>query len=202
LSPKGFISTDFVFNLNSMLEIVLAVLAVSAAAGMRSVLPLLTIGCLAGSELWSKVPILEHISPPILLGILVAGSLFELLASKNRVSIRIAQILELSLSPLVGGLLGVAIARATDLNNEMILLLGIISGLLAFVLQLVQVGWFYRLRGLPMWAILAQDFLCVLLVVFAVNAPHHGGIIALFLFWFAIRSASEWRKWSRSSLKE
>lgn len=185
-----------------MLEIVLAVLAVSAAAGMRSVLPLLTIGCLAGSNLWSQIPVLEHISPHLLSGILVAGSLFELLASKNRVSIRIAQILDLTLSPLVGGLLGVSIARAAHLSNEMIVLLGIVSALLAFVLQLVQVGWFYRLRGLPMWAILSQDFLCVLLVIFAVNAPHHGGIIALFLLWFAIRSASEWRKWSRSPLKE
>jgi hypothetical protein len=185
-----------------MLEVVLAVLAVSAAAGMRSILPLLVIGCLAGSELWSKIPILEHISPQVLLGILVAGSLFELLASKNRMGIRISQSLELMLSPLVGGLLGVAIARATDLNPEMIALLGIISGLLAFVLQLVQVGWFYRLRGLPLWAIFMQDFLCVLLVVFAINAPQQGGIIALILFWLAIRSASEWRKWSRSTLKE
>jgi Domain of unknown function (DUF4126) len=185
-----------------MLEVVLAVLAVSAAAGMRSILPLLVIGCLAGSELWSKIPILEHISPQVLLGILVAGSLFELLASKNRTGIRISQSLELMLSPLVGGLLGVAIARATDLNPEMIALLGIVSGLLAFVLQLVQVGWFYRLRGLPLWAIFMQDFLCVLLVVFAINAPQQGGIIALILFWLAIRSASEWRKWSRSALKE
>ncbi len=184
-----------------MLEVVLAVLAVSAAAGIRSILPLLVIGCLAGSELWSKVPILEHISPQILLGTLVTGSIFELIASKNRIGIRIAQILELILSPLVGGLLGVAIARATDLSSEMIALLGVISGLLAFVLQLVQVGWFYRLRGLPMWAIFMQDFLCVILVIFAVNAPHHGGMIALILFWFAVRSAGEWRKWSRSSLK-
>jgi Domain of unknown function (DUF4126) len=183
-----------------MLEVVLAVLAVSAAAGMRSILPLLVIGCLAGSELWSKVPILEHISPQVLLGVLVAGSLLELLASKNRISIRISQILELMLSPLVGGLLGVSIARATDLSAEMIVLLGMISGLLAFVLQLVQIGWFYRLRGLPLWAIFTQDFLCVILVVFAVNAPQQGGMIALILFWFAIRSASEWRKWSRSAL--
>jgi Domain of unknown function (DUF4126) len=185
-----------------MLEVLLAVLAISAAAGMRSVLPLLVIGCLAGSEYWSKIPLLEHISPQILVGILVTGSLFELLASKNKLGIRIAQILELTLSPLVGALLGITIAQATDLNIQLITLLGVISGLLAFVLQLVQVGWFYRLRGLPLWAIFAQDFLCVLLVIFAINAPHQGGIIALFLFWFAIRSANEWRKWSRSSLKQ
>jgi hypothetical protein len=184
-----------------MIEVILAVLAVSAAAGMRSVLPLLTIGCMAGSDLWSKIPILEHISPQILLGVLVSGSLIELLASKNRVGIRISQLVELVLSPLVGGLLGVAIARTADLSDGIILLLGIISGLLAFVLQLVQVGWFYRLRGLPLWAVFAQDFLCVILVIFAVNAPQQGGIIALMLLWLAIRNASEWRNWTRSSIR-
>ena len=173
-----------------MIEVILAVLAVSAAAGMRSVLPLLTIGCIAGSDLWSKIPILDHISPQILLGVLVSGSLIELLASKNRVGIRISQLIELVLSPLVGGLLGVAIARTTDLSDGIIPLLGIISGLLALVLQLVQVGWFYRLQGLPLWAIFTQDVLCVMLVIFAVNAPQQGGIIALLLLWLAIRSAS------------
>ncbi len=181
-----------------MIEIVLAVLAVSAAAGMRSVLPLLTIGCIAGSDRWSKIPILEHISPQTLLGVLIGGSLIELLASKNRIGIRISQILELILSPLVGGLLGAAIARTTDLSNDIVLLLGSISALLAFVLQLVQVGWFYRLQGLPLWAVFAQDFLCVMLVIFALNAPQQGGMIALMLLWLAIRSAGEWRNWSRS----
>ena len=184
-----------------MIEVILAVLAVSAAAGMRSVLPLLTIGCIAGSDLWSKIPILDHISPQILLGVLVSGSLIELLASKNRVGIRISQLIELVLSPLVGGLLGVAIARTTDLSDGIIPLLGIISGLLALVLQLVQVGWFYRLQGLPLWAIFTQDVLCVMLVIFAVNAPQQGGIIALLLLWLAIRSASEWQNWSRSSIR-
>ena len=184
-----------------MIEVILAVLAVSAAAGMRSVLPLLTIGCMAGSDLWSKIPILEHISPQILVGVLVSGSLIELLASKNRVGIRISQLIELVLSPLVGGLLGVAIARTTDLSDGIIPLLGIISGLLALVLQLVQVGWFYRLRGLPLWVVFTQDFLCVMLVIFAVNAPQQGGIIALMLLWLAIRSAGEWQNWSRSSIR-
>jgi len=72
---------------------------------------------------------------------------------------------------------------------------------LAFVLQLVQVGWFYRLRGLPLWAVFAQDFLCVILVISAVNAPQQGGIIALMLLWLAIRNASEWRNWTRSSIR-
>jgi hypothetical protein len=67
--------------------------------------------------------------------------------------------------------------------------------LLALVLQLVQAGWFYRLRGLPIWVIFAQDILCITLVVFALDAPQQGGLIALLLLWFAIRSSKEWYRW-------
>ena len=185
-----------------MLEIVLAILSVSAAAGMRSLLPLLVLGCLAGESLWSKVPLLDHISPPILAGVLVTGSLFEVIASKDRTAIRVSQLFQLCLSPLVGGLLGFSIARTSDLPMVVVVVLGIVSGLLALVLQLVQVGWFYRLRGLPLWIIFAQDFLCVLLIIFAFGAPQHGGIIALILLWFAIRSADEWKRWTQGGIRQ
>ena len=69
------------------------------------------------------------------------------------------------------------------------------GGLLALVLQLVQAGWFYRLRGLPLWVIFAQDVLCVFLVIFALDAPKQGGLIAMLLLWFAIRSSKEWYRW-------
>ena len=185
-----------------MLEIVLAILSVSAAAGMRSLLPLFVLGCLAGESLWSKVPLLDHISPPILVGVLVTGSLFEVIASKDRTGIRVSQLFQLCLSPLVGGLLGFSIARTSDLPMVVVVVLGIVSGLLALVLQLVQVGWFYRLRGLPLWMIFAQDFLCVLLIIFAFGAPQHGGIIALLLLWFAIRSADEWKHWTQRGIRQ
>jgi hypothetical protein len=184
-----------------MLEIVLAILSVAAAAGMRSVLPLLVLGCLAGEGLWSNIPILDHIAPPVLVGLLVTGSLFEVIASKDRIGIRVSQLFQLCLSPVVGGLLGFSIARATDLPMVVVVLLGIVSGLLALVLQLVQVGWFYRLQGLPLWMVFAQDVLCVLLIIFAFGSPHHGGILALLLLWFAIRSASEWQTWYRGGIR-
>ena len=185
-----------------MLEIVLAILSVSAAAGMRSLLPLLVLGCLAGDSLWSKVPLLDQISPPVLVGVLVTGSLFEVIASKDRTGIRVSQLFQLCLSPLVGGLLGFSIARTSDLPMVVVVVLGIVSGLLALVLQLVQVGWFYRLRGLPLWMIFAQDFLCVLLIIFAFGAPQHGGMIALLLLWFAIRSADEWKHWTQGGIQQ
>ncbi|MEH2379899.1 MAG: DUF4126 domain-containing protein [Nostoc sp.] len=171
---------------------ILATLSASAAAGMRIGTPLLIIGLLQGSNLWSQVPILSHISPPILLGCLICWSLVELFASKKLRGQRLLQLIQLFMSPIVGAIMGLAVAKATVTPNWVIALIG---GLLALVLQLVQVGWFYRLRGLPLWAVFLQDTLCVTLVLFAFGAPWQGGLIALVLLWFAVRSAKQWYDW-------
>ncbi len=174
-----------------MIEI-LATLSASAAAGMRIGIPLLVIGLLQGSNFWSQVPILSHISPPILLGCLTSWSLIELLVSKKLWGQRLLQVVQLLMSPLVGAIMGLGVATATATPNWLI---AIIGGLLALVLQLVQVGWFYRLRGLPLWAVFLQDTLCIALVLFAFDAPWQGGLIALILLWFAVRSAKQWYGW-------
>jgi Domain of unknown function (DUF4126) len=176
-----------------MVEI-LAVLSVSAAAGLRIGLPLLLIGLLR-SNLWDDVPLLSQLSPQLVIGVLVSWSLFELFASKKLLGQRILQLVDLIFSPIVGAIMGIAVARTTSLVSWQIAVLGIVGGLLALVLKLVQVGWFFRLRGLPLWAILAQDVLCVVLVLLALDAPQQGGLIALLLLWLAIRSSSAWYSW-------
>lgn len=176
-----------------MIEI-LAVLSASAAGGMRIALPLLLIGLLR-NNLWSDVPLLSALSPKVVIGVLVSWSLFELFASKKLLGQRILQIFQLLFSPVVGAIMGLAIAEASSFSPWLLWLLGIIGGLLALVLQLVQAGWFYRLRGLPLWAIFVQDGLCIALVMFAFDAPEQGGLIALFLLWLAIRSSTEWYRW-------
>lgn len=177
-----------------MIEL-LAALSASGAAGMRIALPLLMIGLLSGDDLWSKVPILSRISPPVVLGVLVSWSLFEIFASKDRLGQRTLQVIQLVGSPIVGAIMGMAVARFAEMPNWLVWLVGMVGGLLALVLQLVQVGWFYRLQGLPLWVIFVQDALCISLVLFAFDAPQQGGIIALLLLWLAIRSSKEWHRW-------
>lgn len=174
---------------------VLAILSISAATGMRIALPLLLIGLLQRESLWSSVPLLSQVPPPLVLGVLVSWSLVELFFSKDRLAQRLLQIVELVCSPAVGAIAGVTVARLMQTSQELVPVAALVSGLLALVFQLVQVGWFYRLRGLPLWAIFLQDFLCVLLVLFAFDAPRQGGLIALLLLWLAIRSTAEWRQW-------
>jgi Domain of unknown function (DUF4126) len=177
-----------------MLEL-LAALSASAAVGMRIALPLLMIGLLQGDQLWSAMPLIGRIYPPVALGVLVSWSLFELFASTNFLGQRILQIVELLFSPLIGALMGMAVAEAGSLPMWLVYTLGGVGGLLALVLQLVRAGWFYKLRGLPIWATLLQDFLCIALVLFAFDAPREGGLIALLLLWLAVRSSTQWRRW-------
>jgi Domain of unknown function (DUF4126) len=180
-----------------MIEI-LAILSAGAAAGMRIGVPLLIIGILQGDQLWSQMPVLSYISPHILIGLLTSWSLFELFASKKLIGQRIVQQVHLFLSPLVGALMGLAVASATQTPSWLIALIG---GLLALVFQLVLVGWFYRLRGLPMWATFIQDVLCITLVFFAVDAPRQGGLIALILLWLAVLSGKYWYDWYKLARK-
>ncbi|EDX78438.1 hypothetical protein MC7420_7091 [Coleofasciculus chthonoplastes PCC 7420] len=176
-----------------MIEL-LAVLSVAAAVGMRIALPLLVIGLLQSDNLWNEIPLLSRIHPSVLVGILTTFSLFELFASKKLLGQRILQVVQLLFSPGVGAIMGIAVAQFVNAPVEIIWIAGIVSGLLAFVLQLVQVGWFFRLRGLPLWVVFCQDVLCVALVIFAFDAPQQGGLIALLLLWIAIRSSQQWRR--------
>ena len=178
-----------------MIVALLAALSASAAAGMRIALPLLVIGLLQTDSLWANIPLLWRVPPPVLLSILTSWSVFELFGSKQLLGQRILQVVELGLSPLVGGLLSVAMMKATGITVKPLWLIAIVGGLLALVLQLVQIGWFFRLRGLPIWLVLLEDALCVCLIFFAFNAPQQGGLIAMLLLWIAARSSKEWHRW-------
>lgn len=179
-----------------MVEI-LAALSISAAAGMRVALPLLLTGLIYSDTLWMEMPLISRIPKSVAIGVLVGWSLCELLFSKNRLTQRFLQLSQLILGPVVGAIAGVGVARVASVDSRLLPLVGLIGGLLALVLQLVQVGWFFRLRGLPLWVIFSQDFLCVCLVLFAFDAPRQGGVIALLLLWLAIRSTKEWQRWYR-----
>jgi hypothetical protein len=178
----------------------LAVLSASAAGGMRIALPLLLIGLLRIDKLWSEIPLLSLIHPQVVLCILVSWSVLELFASKTFAGQRILQIVQVLFSPVVGAIMGMAIAEATSIEETftspwMLCIIAVVGGLLALVLQLVQAGWLYRLRGLPIWVIFLQDALCISLVLFAFDAPRQGGLIAMLLLWLAIRSSKEWYRW-------
>jgi Domain of unknown function (DUF4126) len=179
-----------------MLEVLLAVLSGSAAVGLRIAMPLLVIA-IYSEDLWARIPVLSQLSPPIVFGILVSWSILELVASKDRLGQRLLQALELALSPVIGSFVGIAIAKATDLPDIQVAVLGMVSGVFALVLQLLQVGWTYRVRRIPLWMLFAQDLVCVILTLFAFDAPTQGGMIALLMLWLAVRSAVQWRRWYR-----
>lgn len=178
-----------------MLTGILAVFAISAAAGMRIALPLLIIGFVESESFWSNIPLINKIHPQVILAILISWSLFELFGSKCLLGQRVLQIIQLALSPIAGLLLAMAVGKFADYGVIQLWLVGISGGLFAFLLQLVQVGWFFRLKGIPPWVAFGEDILSVLLALYAFNAPQEGGIIAMMLFWLAIRSSTAWKQW-------
>ncbi|ELR96889.1 DUF4126 domain-containing protein [Gloeocapsa sp. PCC 73106] len=186
-----------------MLEI-LGSLSASAAVGMRVAVPLLVVGLLRTKEIGSDIPGLKYIHPQVLLSILIAWSLLELIFSKQLLGQRLLQTIQLIFSPIIGALLPFAVITSYDLNtsNKALYLMSIAGGSLALVIKLVEVGWFFRLRGLPLTVIMFEDVLSVLMVLFAFKAPQQGGLIAMLLMWIALRSSGEWRRWYIRSISE
>lgn len=178
-----------------MLTLVLAVLSISAAASMRLALPLLTLSFFYSRELLAEIPLVNHIHPQVLLSIAISWSLFELFGSKKLLGQRFLQIFQLLLSPFVGALSAVIVTHIFEINFQPVWLICSIGGVFALVLTLVQVGWFFRLRGIPIWLVCVEDILCISLVFLAFTAPEQGGLIALILFWLAIRSSNAWQQW-------
>lgn len=176
----------------SLLQI-LAILSASAAGGLRIGLPLLIIGMVRLDQLWSNIPFLSGIHPQIIIGVLTSWSFFELLGTKKRLIFRIVQIVQLLLSPFVGTVMAIGMAQLIKVEMTPLWLLGLIGGVLALVLKLVQVGWFFRLGRMPLPVILFEDFLAATLVIFALKAPKNGGLIAMMLLWIALRSSTEWK---------
>ncbi len=172
---------------------ILAILSASAAGGLRIGLPLLIIGLIRLDQLWDNLPFLSSFPPQIIIGILTSWSLFELFGSKKLVGLRIIQIIQLVLSPFVGAIMAIGVARLLDVQITPLWLLGLIGSLLALVLKLVQVGWFFRLGRIPLTFIFIEDFLSAFLVIFALDAPKHGGLIAMLLLWIAVRSSTAWK---------
>jgi hypothetical protein len=176
-----------------MLIGLLAVLSAAAAAGFRIALPLLVIGLLS-TDLWANTPVLSRVHPPAVLAILISWSLFELFGSKNLLGQRVLQILSLVGSPLVGALMSVTVARVLGAPPLPLWFIALLGGSIALAIQLVQSGWFFRLRGLPLWVKAIEDLLCIGLVFFAFRAPRQGGLLALLLLWLVIRSSTLWRE--------
>lgn len=185
-----------------MLEI-LASLSASAAAGMRVAVPLLVVGLLRSKQIGADIPGLKYLHPQVLLAILISWSLLELICSKRLLGQRLLQTVQLIFSPIIGALLPFVVLTSYNLHTstQALYLMSIAGGILALVIKLVEIGWFFRLRGLPLSVIMCEDLLSVLMILFAFKAPEQGGLIAMLLLWIALRSSGEWRQWYNQSQK-
>ena len=184
-----------------MLVEVLAVLSAAAAAGMRIGLPLLMVGVIQGNS-WESVPVLSIFPFSVVTVVLTSWSLVELLGSKRFLGQRMIQLVQLIGSPFVGVLMAMTVLKNMNSSWQLQWILAGLGGLLALFLTLVQIGWFFRLQRLPLWFVFGEDILCVILVVYAFEAPINGGLIAIMLLWLAVRSSSAWYRWQQENPKD
>jgi hypothetical protein len=126
----------------------------------------------------------------VVLGILTSCCLIELIASKNLLGQRLLQIVYLPLCPIFGVMLAIAPTQVIPK-----ILVGLVGGFVALLLQLIQAGWFYRWNRFALWLSFLQDGLCILLIYLALKLPQVGGILALVLLGVAIYSYKGLRQW-------
>lgn len=183
-----------------MLEI-LGSLSAAAAAGMRLGIPILVLGLIYTGKAWENIPIISSINPIIILSTLIVWSLLELTFSKKLLGQRLLQNFQLVFSPLGGSLLAYMMTQYYNLSadDHLTWVLVISGGFLALIIKLVEIGWFFRLGGIPIIVVVFEDMLSALMVVLALKAPQEGGLIAIALLWIALRSAGEWRIWHLKS---
>jgi Domain of unknown function (DUF4126) len=167
----------------------LASLSAASAGGIRLGLPLLLLVFINGAQ--TENGFVHFLTQPFMLGILLAWTLVEVVASKTAIGQRVVRLVQFGLTPLVAGILAAAFWSGNFGTGVGVALLG---ALLASVLQLVQSGFLFRIGPLPLWASFLQDILCGLLVVLACYAPPLGAGLGLVLLVLALRQAQSWRK--------
>ena len=105
-----------------------------------------------------------YLPPSLVIALLAGWSMAETTAIEGSLQpAGFFQIIELLCSPLVGAIAGIALARTLELDNWLHIGIGITSALLAVVIQLLQVGWFYRPKRPPLWVFFVVDGLCIFL---------------------------------------
>ncbi|NJK52973.1 MAG: DUF4126 domain-containing protein [Leptolyngbyaceae cyanobacterium SU_3_3] len=143
------------------------------------------------------MPILCNVSPPIVLAILVSWSLLEIFASKHRFGLRSLQIVQLLLSPLVGAIMGLAIAQATDVPGWVVGLLGGSGGLAGIGFTARAGGMVLPIERFTIVGNFSTGYAVYLPGDACLRCPKQGGIIALLLLWLAIRTSKNWQRWYR-----
>ena len=113
------------------------------------------------------------------------------------IGLRIIQIIQLILSPVVGAILAVGAANWTNLEYVPLWIIAVTGGLFALVLRFVLVGLFFRWGKMPIILTVSEDILAMILALLALTSPENGGLIAMLLLLLALRISSEWRQWQK-----
>jgi hypothetical protein len=105
-------------------------LGLSTAAGLNAYLPILAVGLFERyTDLVTLPAPFDHLGDPLVLGIVAAVGTLDFVGDKIPVVDHVLHAVGIAVAPIVGGILGLATARAVDLSPQLVVALSVVAAL-------------------------------------------------------------------------
>jgi Domain of unknown function (DUF4126) len=170
-------------------------LGLSTAAGLNAYLPMLAVGIFERyTDLITLPAPFDHVGDPLVLGIVAVIAALDFVGDKIPIVDHVLHVVGIAVAPVVGGILGLATARAVDLSPSLVVLLSVVVALATHlartaarpVATATTAG-----AGNPIVS-LGEDGISGTLSVTAVLAPIVAAVLAVGFLTVAVML---WRRW-------
>jgi hypothetical protein len=170
-------------------------LGLSTAAGLNAYLPMLAVGIFERyTDLITLPAPFDHVGDPLVLGIVAVIAALDFVGDKIPIVDHVLHVVGIAVAPVVGGILGLATARAVDLSPSLVVLLSVVAALATHlartaarpVATATTAG-----AGNPIVS-LGEDGISGTLSVTAVLAPIVAAVLAVGVLTVAVML---WRRW-------
>lgn len=170
-------------------------LGLSTAAGLNAYLPMLAVGIFERyTDLLTLPAPFDHVGDPPVLGIVAVIAALDFVGDKIPIVDHVLHVVGIAVAPVVGGILGLATARAVDLSPSLVVLLSVVAALATHlartaarpVATATTAG-----AGNPIVS-LGEDGISGTLSVTAVLAPFVAAVLAVGVLTVAVML---WRRW-------
>jgi hypothetical protein len=170
-------------------------LGLSTAAGLNAYLPMLAVGLFQRyTDLITLPAPFDHLGDPLVLGIVAVIAVLDFVGDKIPIVDHVLHAIGIAVAPVVGGILGLATARAVDLSPQLVVALAVVAALATHLARTAARPVSTATTagaGNPIVS-LSEDGVSGALSVTAVLAPVAAAILAVGVL---IAAVLLWRRW-------